>query len=105
MKLPILLVAILLVACNFFPKDETLIASHKTSNGQRINIYFVALGATTEDVIQIRKANPDRLLKAYEHNYLIESKIINSSTLRIILSDTAVNGMSSRIDTFLLNIN
>jgi hypothetical protein len=44
--------------CTMFETDETLLAQHKKSNGEIIKIYYVALGATTNDVIQVRKEKP-----------------------------------------------
>jgi len=44
-----------------FEKDEKLLKEHVKSNGEKIGIYYVGLGATTNDVIQVRKEGQGKL--------------------------------------------
>ena len=48
--------------CTIFEKEEILLAEHTKMNGEKIKIYYVGLGATTNDVIQIRKNDTNDLL-------------------------------------------
>ena len=63
MKLIIPIATLMLsVGCTLFEKDERLLAEHKKTDGNTIMIYYVTTGATTNDVIQIRKNNYDKAL-------------------------------------------
>jgi hypothetical protein len=91
--------------CTMFEKDETLLAEHKKSNGERIKIYYVGLGATTNDVLQVRKENQNKLLWANDkYNYMISSKLINDTILEIVLSDTGYHNYNNKPDTIILNV-
>jgi hypothetical protein len=87
-----------------FEKEETLLAEHTKTNGEKIRIYYVGLGATTNDVIQIRKNNKNGPLWVNDkYNCLNNSMLINDSTLQIILSDTGYYA-NSKIDTLIINV-
>jgi len=73
--------------CTIFEKDETLLAEHKKSNGEKIKIYYVGLGATTNDVIQVRKSNQEKPLWVNDkYNYLKSSKLMDDNSLQIVLT-------------------
>ena len=93
MKLIVLvLVNIFIVQCTVFKKEETLLAEYICSNGDRIRIYFVAVGATAQDNIQVRKLPNNKIIAAFEkYNYLKTSNLINDSLLQVVLSDTGYN--------------
>lgn len=69
-------------------------------------IYFVSTGATTESVLQIRKKSlndKNAILKNLtKYNYLENSKLVNDSTLSLILKDTTY---FKGLDTIMLKIN
>jgi hypothetical protein len=91
--------------CTMFEKDETLLAEHKKSNGEKIKIYYVGLGATTSDVIQVRKANQDKPLWVNDkYNYMASSMLINDSSLQIVLSDTGYHNNNNKLDTIIINV-
>ncbi|MBE2230460.1 MAG: hypothetical protein IAE96_07460 [Chitinophagaceae bacterium] len=91
--------------CTMFEKDETLLAEHKKSNGEKIKIYYVGLGATTSDVIQVRKANQDKPLWVNDkYNYMESSKLINDTSLQIVLSDTGYHNYGNKLDTIIINV-
>ncbi|HMH33657.1 MAG TPA: hypothetical protein VK543_11535 [Puia sp.] len=81
---------------------------HKMINGEIIRIYYVGLGATTKDVIQVRKIasnQKDKLLKVFEkYNYLLSSRILNDTSLQLLLSDTGYHNYNNKVDTILVNI-
>jgi len=91
-----------LTACNMFEKQEKLLQTLNNSDGKTIKFYAVDLGATTNDVIQVRKVNKDNtetLIHAYEHNLLKGARFITNDSLVIIFSDTTIYGPSKRADT------
>ena len=92
--------------CTLFPIDERLLAEHTRVNGDKIMIYFVSTGATTESVLQIRKKSlndKNAILKNLtKYNYLENSKLVNDSTLSLILKDTTY---FKGLDTIMLKIN
>lgn len=92
--------------CTLFPIEKTLIVEHTRVNEDKIMIYFVSTGATTENILQIRKKglnSKDEILKSLtKYNYLENSKLVNDSTLSLILKDTTC---FKRIDTIMLKIN
>lgn len=45
----------LITNCTLFPNEEILLAKCRKRNGEIIKVYFVLLGAATNEVIQIRK--------------------------------------------------
>lgn len=104
-----LIIAVLVIVfsqgCTMFEKDETLLAEHTKSNGEKIKIYYVGLGATTSDVIQVRKANQDKPLWVNdEYNYMKSSMLINDSSLQIVLSDTGYHNNNNKLDTIIINV-
>jgi len=91
--------------CTMFNKNESLLAEHQKSTGEKIKIYYVSLGATTNDVIQVRKSNKDSSLWALDkYNYLKSSKLIGDSILEMVLSDTGFNNRNNKFDTVLVKV-
>ncbi|MES2808095.1 MAG: hypothetical protein V4619_05700 [Bacteroidota bacterium] len=98
---------LLLTSCNLFEKDERLVKTVKSPDGKVVKLYYVGLGATTNDVIQIRqidKNNNELLIKAYEHNIVDAAKFITKDSVLLILSDTGLYGASKKRDTVKLLI-
>ncbi|MCB0716007.1 MAG: hypothetical protein R2796_04950 [Chitinophagaceae bacterium] len=94
-----------ITSCTLFPKEETLLAKCKKSNGEVIKIYFVSLGATTNDVIQVRRANESTPIKVFEnYNYLTSAKLLNDTSLQLILTDTAYHDSNRKSDTVIVNV-
>jgi hypothetical protein len=57
------------------------------SNGETIKVYFVSLGATTNDVIQVRKSNSNNPIRVFEnHKYVSSVKLINDTALQLIMT-------------------
>ena len=104
MKISKLILLIPLVAsCHIFSKEERLLESHKKSHGEKIEIYYVELGATTNDVIQVRKENQDKIIWVSEkYNYIKSSKLINDTSLQLVLSDTGY--YNNKLDTININV-
>lgn len=101
----IFLVVLFMQACTVFEKDERLLNQHRKTNGEEIKILYVGLGATTDDVIQVRKSKPDTLLWVSEkYNYLKSSELVGDTSLRMILSDTGYHNYNNKIDTIFVNI-
>jgi hypothetical protein len=72
------------MSCTFFEKDERFIQTVYSPNGNVVKLYYVGLGATTNDVIQIRKVNngnDETVVKAYEHNIVNSAKFITKDSL------------------------
>ena len=105
MKGYIFFILILLASC-LFEKQERLILTKKSPNGIIVKIYYVELGATTNDVIQVKKLadNKEILLKAYEHNFIKSAKFIEGNRLEMILTDTSSFGMSKKSDTVMIKL-
>ena len=92
-------------ACTLFDKDERLLAEHQKSTGDKVRIYYVSLGATTNDVIQVRKLNQDSSIWALDkYNYLKSSKLIGDTILLMVLSDTGFNNNNNKFDTVIVKI-
>jgi hypothetical protein len=76
------------------------------NKGCVIDISLVETGATTEDVIQIRKVSDNgevQPIKSFErYNHLIDCKKINDTTILLILKDTSY--YANQADTFKINI-
>ena len=103
----ILLVIIILLSygCNVFDKDETLLAEHIKINGEKVQIYYVGLGATTNDVIQVKKANEEKILWVTDkYNYIQSSKLISDTSLQLVLSDTGYHNYNNKSDTIIINV-
>jgi hypothetical protein len=105
MKPLMLLITILFIhGCTIFEKEETLLAEHTKTTGEKISIYYVGLGATTTDVIQIRKNGVNKPLWVNDkYNCLNSSRLINDSSLQIVLSDTGYHNRS-KMDTLIVNV-
>jgi hypothetical protein len=87
----IYLLALCICSCTLFPKEETLLK--KFFAGTRsFEVYYVALGATTNDVIQVKEVlNKDRkIIKSIEgYNHVLDLQLEGERTLVLILSDTS----------------
>lgn len=85
-----------------FSSEENLLDSCKTKEGYSIEAYYVATGATTNDVVQIRRKDEKgyTLLKAFENYNKAEISLINDTTAKVILRFTS----EGRPDTVLVNI-
>ena len=92
--------AFLLFGCSIFPKQEKLLVKHKRANGDEIGIYQVSMGATTNDAIQVRKTNQDKILWASEsYTCLKHSILISDSVLQLTLTDTGYHNYDNPVDT------
>jgi hypothetical protein len=86
-----------------FDKDEKKLMSYKKSNGKEISIVQIGLGATTEDVIQVRYEEKKEPIKIFtKYNYLEFSKLIDDTTLQMVLNDTGY--FKNKADTFFIKI-
>ena len=104
-KIFFLIIVYSFFGCALFEKDKILLAEHQKSNGEKIKIYYVSLGATTNDVIQVRKSNKKIPLWVNEkYNYLENSKLLNDSSLQLILSDTGFHNHNNKLDTIIVNV-
>jgi len=91
--------------CNLFDKDERLLSENVRSDGESIKVYYVGLGATTTDVIQVRKGNQKTPLNVFkQYNFLKSSKLINDTSLQLIMSDTGYHNFNKRFDTIIVNV-
>ena len=107
MKITLALIILLIFSqgCTMFDKGEHLLAEHQEIDGNKIKIYYVSLGATTNDVIQVRRSNNDTVLWVSDkYNYLASSKLINDTCLKLILSDTGYHNHDNKLDTIIVNI-
>ncbi len=78
-------------------------SEYKKSNGEEIRIFYVELGATANDVIQVRKDHEDKPLAVFDkYNYLKGSKLVDDTSLQLLLSDTGYNNYNNKIDTIIL---
>jgi hypothetical protein len=100
----ILFILFLIQGCFGFEKNETLLITHQISNGDIIEIYFVTLGATTSDVIQVRKSNQSKPIKVFKHNVLKKSILLNDYKLLLVLSDSSYNNYTPIFDTVIVNL-
>lgn len=100
-----ILILLLSEGCTLFEKDETVLAKHTKSNGEEVNIYYISLGATTNDVMQVRSAkqkNP--LWISDKYNCLKSSKLINDTLLQLLLTDTGYHNTDNNVDTVIISI-
>lgn len=101
----ILFIILLSQGCTIFEKNERLLATHQKSNGDKILICYVSLGATTNDVIHVKKYKESQPLWVSEkYNFLKRSELINDSSLLLLVSDTGYNNYSNKMDTVLINV-
>ncbi len=105
MILKIFAVALFIQSCTIFDKDETLLSEHKLANGDKVNVYFVGLGATTNDVIQVRKSGSDTPIWISEkYNFLKASELVGDTAVRLVLGDTGYYDYPRKFDTITVNI-
>ena len=82
-------------ACvDLFPKNQKLLKEYKLQNGNTIEVYYVNLGATSNNIIQIRKKVNQKdflvtIIKGFDDTYLINLNQINDSALKITFTDTS----------------
>ena len=100
-----IIIMFLSLGCNLPEKDERLLAEHKKTDENKIMIYYIGGGATTSDVMQVRKFNYDKPLWVNKkYNYLQSSKLINDTLLQLVLSDTGYHNNNNKLDTIILNV-
>jgi hypothetical protein len=100
-----LIIGLFIQGCTLFEKDEKLLTEHKKNNGEKIGVYYVGLGATTNDVIQVRKSNQNKPIMVFEkYNYLKSSKLVDDTTLLLILSDTGYHNYNNKLDTIIVHV-
>jgi len=106
MKPLVFLTTLLFISsCQMFHKEESLLFEYKTKDGNKITIYYVTLGATTDDVIQVRESDKnDPLWTSKKYNYLKSSEMTSDTTLRLVVGDTGLNKIYFRFDTVTLRI-
>jgi len=83
--------SIFLVSCNLYEKTERPLSSFSTTDGAKISIYYVDMGATTKEVIQVRSNKVyqnNGVIANFDKNCLQESKLLNDSTLFLVLKDS-----------------
>jgi hypothetical protein len=101
----IIVFSFFLFGCSIFPKQEILLAKHQKLNGEELGIYHVSMGATTNDVIQVRRVNQNKILWVSEnYNCLKHSILISDSILQLVLTDTGFNNYSNVIDTINVSV-
>lgn len=100
----LVLVFFLLEACNDI-KEEKLLASHKLKNGGGIGIYYVGVGATANENIQVRRGGKNSPIWFTEkYDTLLSSKLINDSSLELILAAKGIYDKPLKADTLLVDI-
>ena len=107
MKSTLIIIIILLCSQGYsnFEKDDKLLIEHQKSSGEKIKIYYVGLGATTNDVIQVRKENQDNPIWVSEKYYFIKSsRMLSDTSLQLVLSDTGYHNYSNRFDTVIADV-
>lgn len=101
----LLIIMSIFQACTLFPKSEQLLSEHQRADGSKIRIYYVGLGATTKDVIQVRKSGQDLPIWVTDnYNCLNKAELLGDTLLRLVLSDTMYNNMKYKIDTIIINV-
>lgn len=101
----IFIVGLSIQGCTMFDKDERLLSKHRKNNGEKIEIFYVGLGATTNDVIQVRESSSQKLFWVSDkYNYLKSSALLNDSSLQLVVSDTGYHNYDNKPDTILVNI-
>jgi hypothetical protein len=107
MKLTAAVVTLIIFShgCTLFEKDERLLGEHERTDGRKIKIYFVSLGATTNDIIQVRWPNDDKpVWSSDKYNYLVSSKLIDDFSLQLVLSDTGYHNNNNKLDTIKVTV-
>ena len=92
-------------SCTVFEKDEVLLANLPKSNSDKINIYYVQTGATTNDNIQVRNENDKKVLWVSEkYNCLRKSILLNDTLLQLVLTDTGYQNFNNKLDTVIIKL-
>jgi len=100
-------ITIILFGCDLTTVSERLILTKKSSMGQVLKFYYVEVGATANDVIQLRKVtdyNNEVVIKSYKYNFLKEVKFTSKDSLFFVLADTTSFGTSKKLDTIKIKI-
>jgi len=107
-KITILAILIvILFSCDLKTKNERLISTERNSVGVVVKFYYVEVGATANDVIQLRRVTKDGhevLIKAYEHNLIKDVKFTSKDSLNFVLTDTTSFGLSKKSDTIKIKV-
>jgi hypothetical protein len=91
--------------CTIFEKDERILSKHIRNNGEVIQVDYVSLGATTNDVMQVRKShNSTPIWVSEKYDYLESSTLLNDTLLQLVLGDTGYLGKNKQLDTILVKI-
>ena len=79
-----------------FEKEEKLMAEYKLKDGNVIELRYVGYGATTPNIIQVNKKNPNEdtsvlieKIEGFDYNYKVEFNQINDTLLKVTLIDTS----------------
>lgn len=105
--LTLLIILLLSFSCDFdlFRPKEKLLTQIEMNNFQ-IKAYLVSLGATTQDVVQIRKSTKggnETLIEVFE-NYNSAILLKKDSTEVIIILEDKFKGVNTLPDTIQLKI-
>ena len=105
-KITALVIIILTIqGCNLSTKDEKVLAEHNQSNGNKLVVYSVSVGATANDNIQVRQENQNLPIWVSEkYDTLLNSKLVNDTSLELVLGIKKQNNQIFNIDTLHLNI-
>lgn len=93
-------------SCNIFDKKEVLLDRHEINNEYSISAYYVGVGATTNDVVQIRKEKIDgsvSIIKVFENYNYVNFINVNKDTLKVILNDTS-GWITNKADTIIFEL-
>gem|GEM_PF-5706796 len=104
-----LLLVLINVSCfELFNKNERLINSYKLNNSNDvIELYFIGLGTTTNNVIEIRKTNSSQTkvikkIKGPNDTYKVDIQQINDTLIKIVFTDTV--GFKGAQREFVVNV-
>lgn len=85
--------------------NEKLLASHKLNNGAGFGIYLVEAGATANDNIQVRKGGKNSAIWFTDkYDTLLSSKLINDTSLELVLAAKGIYNTPTKSDTLLVDI-
>ena len=92
-----------------FEMKEQHLIGYKINDTTSIELYYVNLGATSSNLIHIRRKVPGQekniaIIKGFDDTYLIDIKQVDDSILNITFTDTSSYWKGKSRD-FLVNIN
>lgn len=101
MRLLNIVLILIVTSCSFFPKEEVLLSKCSISKDLEIRAYYVALGATTNEVVQLRKAssNGEEIIEVFE-NYNEATIISATDTSCLIILNYTGLGLKNEPDSF-----